>query len=298
MSITYAGIRGNKDLTLPSVQGWGTNLNIMKDPPRGIFTRKKTRVGDDNRILDEIKGSGNRVAENIMVYQRGVNPFVEVDMGGSGTQGGGLTSISKVQPKLPHRILNNGAFRPPSHIFEQRNILPLSRLPRRAVHVATNPESIRYEKLVNPDYVKAASNPKLVIENFQVDKRFANKDGYSNYDYQLDKNVPNHSMKTNIQGLQKFGQMNYNKKHTRNLPNRGFMINKGDKRIDLSNTNVDRDFTRLREQSKFGNASFEDRGIVSSKIYRDIPQSVVSSVKETNLRNKSSDIYNQYIFRN
>lgn len=296
MSISFSALRESKNLTLPSVQGWGGNLNIMKDPPKGIFTKKKIRVGDDNTILDQQKASGDRVAENVMVYARGVNPFVEVDMGNNGTQGGRLTAISKVQPKLPHRI-GDGAFRPSVDMFMQYNTHPLSRLPRRAVHVTTNPESIRYAKLVNPDNVKAASNPKLLIEGFQVEKKFLPQDGYSNHNYLLEKNVPNHSMKTNVRGIDRNGDTQYRKEHARNLPSRSFMINRGDRRIDLTNQQMIRDYTRLRENTPFGKSQIDNRGVNPTGIFRELPHSVTTSVKESDLRNRSSSIYNSYLFR-
>ena len=36
--------------TLPSVEGWGTNMNIVRDPPKSIHTRRKDKVGDTSEI--------------------------------------------------------------------------------------------------------------------------------------------------------------------------------------------------------------------------------------------------------
>ena len=142
MAISYSAIVGwnSGKATLPSVESWSSNLNILRDPPKSIYTRKIDRVGQTSEITQMIQDSGDRAAECIQVYQRGVNPMVAVDFSNSGNNGGqrggsrqnaglsyGNLNNSK-QSYLPYRILDKGAFRPP--IRDQRSLLPLSRLPR------------------------------------------------------------------------------------------------------------------------------------------------------------------------
>ena len=38
--LSYDCIRGSsRKVTLPSVEMWGTDINILKDPPKSLFTR-------------------------------------------------------------------------------------------------------------------------------------------------------------------------------------------------------------------------------------------------------------------
>ena len=40
----------NEHITLPSVEGWGTNLNILRDPPKAVWTRRRDKVSDTQDI--------------------------------------------------------------------------------------------------------------------------------------------------------------------------------------------------------------------------------------------------------
>ena len=134
MSLSYSGLVNHGKLTLPSVDTWGTNMNILRDPPSSITTRRVNKVGDTSSITSMIDDSGNRACEAIQVYARGVNPFVSVDYGNYGNNGGQLSGgiTSGVYPgrsaKLPYPIMRDGAFRPP--LMLQGDLLALSRLPR------------------------------------------------------------------------------------------------------------------------------------------------------------------------
>ena len=68
--ISYKGIigHGGGRLTLPSVESWSQNMNILRDPPKGISTRKKDRLGQTSEIAKMIDDSGDRACENIKVY--------------------------------------------------------------------------------------------------------------------------------------------------------------------------------------------------------------------------------------
>ena len=148
MSISYSGLTSRGKVTLPSVGNWG-NLNILRDPPKSIHTRRIQKVGDDSQIIDEIGGSGNRICEAINHYARGVNPMVSVQYSNTGYGGNGTSSIgtggkcgTNAQAFLPYRIMNGGAFRPP--IQRQEDLLPLSRLPRLFTCADTNKQLIDY----------------------------------------------------------------------------------------------------------------------------------------------------------
>jgi hypothetical protein len=137
--------------TLPSVENWYTNTNILKLPPQAIFTRRKDKVGDDLQITGWIDDSGDRICEGISKYSRGINPMVSVSYSNynAGTNGSPLTYSNKTEAKLPYKAMDNGAFRPP--ILTQEDLLPLSRLPRNRVSVMANPEF--------PNYLRKVENP-------------------------------------------------------------------------------------------------------------------------------------------
>ena len=137
--LSYSGLVNYGTITLPSVETWGTNMNILRDPPKSVMTRKIDKVGETSSITEMIDQSGNRACEAIQVFARGINPSVSVsynNYGNNGGQGqsGSLPGLSVPmanmagQAKLPYTIMKDGAFRPP--VRTQEELLPLSRLPR------------------------------------------------------------------------------------------------------------------------------------------------------------------------
>lgn len=134
MALSYSGIVNYGKATLPSVESWGTNMNILRDPPKSVHTRKIDKVGETSAITTAVDESGDRFCEAINYYARGQNPMVSVSYG----QGQPTSSnFSSGQAYLPYRIARDGAFRPP--IWRQEDLLPLSRLPRIWTEVSTQP---------------------------------------------------------------------------------------------------------------------------------------------------------------
>lgn len=133
-------------VTLPSVDG----VNIIRDPPKSVFTRRITKVGDDDSITNLIDGSGDRVCEAINTYARGVNPMVEVSYNNASNNGGrtGGTSYATTQAQafLPYRIMDGGAFRAP--MVAPTELLPLSRMPRVHTFAAANPGFVDFTKSI------------------------------------------------------------------------------------------------------------------------------------------------------
>lgn len=111
-------------------------MNILRRPLRSIQTRRIDKVGQTQNILLEQDDSGDRIAEAINVYARGVNPSVSVSYDNFSNNAGALSArIQGIgQATLPYKIQN---FRPP--VFRQEDLLPLSRLPRVWNHATTNP---------------------------------------------------------------------------------------------------------------------------------------------------------------
>jgi len=134
--LSYSVLQNYPKVTLPSVEMWGTNMNILKDPHRSITTRKIDKVGNTQGILLSQEESGDRIAEMIKIYPRGVNPMVSVSYDNQGTNGGSRGSITdrRSAVKLPYRP---EVFRPP--IVRQEQLMPLSRQPREWFYALTNP---------------------------------------------------------------------------------------------------------------------------------------------------------------
>jgi hypothetical protein len=134
MALSYSGIVNYGKATLPSVESWGTNMNILKDPPKSVHTRKIDRVGETSAITTAVDESGDRFCEAINYYARGQNPMVAVSYG-QGQQKS--NNFSSGEAFLPYRIARDGAFRPP--VWRQEDLLPLSRMPRIWTEVNTQP---------------------------------------------------------------------------------------------------------------------------------------------------------------
>ena len=148
MSISYNCIIGHKQkVTLPSVSGGLGSMYIQKNPPSSIHTRRISKVGETSSLTSLIDDSGDRINEAILNYARGVNPMVSVSYGnqGNGTMNGNVTSNSaKPMASMPNRIMDKGDFRPP--IYDRRELLPLSRLPRTTTSSFTQPSFVDYSK--------------------------------------------------------------------------------------------------------------------------------------------------------
>ena len=149
-------------VTLPSVESWGTNMNILRDPQKSITSRRVDKVGQNNTITELIDGSSDRICDSILVYARGVNPMSSVSydnnsnnaglariapgIGGvfDQTQNNGNLFNGRTQASLPYKAMNGEAFRP--LIKSQRELMALSRLPRTWFGTTSQPGFVDYSK--------------------------------------------------------------------------------------------------------------------------------------------------------
>jgi len=136
MSISYSGLTSYGKASMPSVESWGTNMNILKDPPKSLYTRRIVKVGQTSEITEMIDESGNRNAECILPFARGVNPMVSVSYQNNGKG-------ANVQASLPYKV-HSDAFRPP--VRTQYDLLPLSRLPRVWTTAFSKPGFVDFSK--------------------------------------------------------------------------------------------------------------------------------------------------------
>jgi hypothetical protein len=148
--ISYSALNNYGKSSLPSNDGWG-QLNILKDPPKSIHTRRVDKVGETSSITEMVDESGNRSCEAISLYARGVNPSVSVSYSNDGNNGGqrvggNITTqgCPTTQAFSPYTIIKDGAFRPP--IRRQEDLLPYSRRPRVFFKQDTNPSLPDYSK--------------------------------------------------------------------------------------------------------------------------------------------------------
>lgn len=151
MAFSYSGLRNYGKSTLPSVEAGLGSMNILKDPPKSIYTRRVDKVGQTSDITQMIQDSESRSCEVIKPYARGRNPFVSVEYQNYGNSGGQLSggvcnASARPMARLPYAIggAHNDVFRPP--MLKQENLLPLSRLPRVWTNVKTTPEFIDFRK--------------------------------------------------------------------------------------------------------------------------------------------------------
>lgn len=145
--ISYSGLVNYGKATLPSIDSWSTNNNILRDPPKSIHTRRIDKVGDTSEITSMIDESENRACEAILPFARGVNPFVSVSYDNNSNNGGkkgGITVGGQTQAYLPYRVMKDGAFRPP--VVSQYDLLPLSRMPRVWTTAFTQPGFTDFSK--------------------------------------------------------------------------------------------------------------------------------------------------------
>ena len=151
MSINYNAVIGkHAKATLPSVDGWQSTNSILRDPPKSITTRRIDRVDADGSLNKLYAESGDRFSENINLYARGVNPFVAVQYGNTQYSSGNIGTATNAgtvnSGKLPYRIMDGGAFRPPQ--LTQEQLLPLSRQPRNFTSMESNPQFVDYTKTI------------------------------------------------------------------------------------------------------------------------------------------------------
>ena len=150
--LSYSALINSGRVSLPSVESWGTNMNILRDPPKSIHTRKIDKVGETSSITRMIDDSSDRASEAIMVYPRGINPSVSVsytNIGNNGgqSQAGSIAGLNNTtQAKLPYTVMKDGAFRPP--VLRQEELMPLSRQPRVWTSQFSQPGFVDFSKRV------------------------------------------------------------------------------------------------------------------------------------------------------
>jgi len=147
--LSYSAITNYGRVTLPSVEGGFGSMNILRDPPKSITTRRIDKVGQTSLITDMVDESHTRSCENIRQFALGINPFVSVSYTNEGNNGGqrtnGLSYSNQGKNAYPpYTVMRDGAFRPP--VLRQEQLMPLSRQPRIWTQATTNPDFPDFSK--------------------------------------------------------------------------------------------------------------------------------------------------------
>lgn len=145
--ISFSSITDRPKTNLDDVSDWYITNTIIKDPVKGITTRRIIKVGENNDLLDAEDESTDR-NDAILQFSRNVNPMVSVQYNNTGGGFGRSGRGRDAQAFLPYRVMKDGAFRPP--IVDQRDLMPLSRQPRNTTSINTAAEFIDYSKGIKP----------------------------------------------------------------------------------------------------------------------------------------------------
>jgi len=148
MVFSYSALNNYGKSTLPSVESFGTNNNIIRDPPKSIMTRRINKISDTNLLNEMIDESEDRNSECIQRFARGVNPMVNVSYSNSNNMSGknysGQQSSLNLHQVYKRPAFDNGAFRPP--VRTENQLLPLSRMARKTTHINVNKSNVDYSK--------------------------------------------------------------------------------------------------------------------------------------------------------
>ena len=116
MAFSYSALNNYGKSTLPSVESFGTNLKIIRDPPKSIMTRRINKISDTNLLNEMIDDAEDRNSECIKRFARGVNPMVNVSYSNSNNMSGKNFSSSNntlnSQQTYKRPAFDNGSFRP------------------------------------------------------------------------------------------------------------------------------------------------------------------------------------------
>jgi hypothetical protein len=171
---SYSSLINKGKVTLPSVDSWGSNLSIMRDPPKSITVRRIDKVGDNNDIVKMIDES-DRCSDSVTRFARGVNPFVSVSYSNNGGQ----------QSFLPYTINKDGDFHPP--VPAPQDLLPLSRMPRNVTKIPSKPSIPHYLKELpnsREQNVQRTIKPEIISASVRASKTYSLQkpfqEGYTN----------------------------------------------------------------------------------------------------------------------
>lgn len=151
----FSNIQLNKSkATLPTNESWFNSHNIVKDPPKSIYTRRKAKVDPvEYRNFEEDK---SRLNESISKYTRGKNLMVPVSYN-NGT-GGKQAYLKNTHDTYRYEVET------------PKDTLPLSRtaIGNREIHTAKAATNLTFENSNVLDKNKVLTNDNINLEKHSV----------------------------------------------------------------------------------------------------------------------------------
>lgn len=140
----YSAIKTYGKVSLPSVEGWGNQSSIVKDPLKSITTRRRVKIGTTNTILEMMEDSFDR-NDAFAPVKYGTNPHTESNVR-SNPNGSKSSSFYPKKNILPNR--QDESIR--IEVSAPRDMLALSRQSRPRTSVAPVLKSVDHTiRLVN-----------------------------------------------------------------------------------------------------------------------------------------------------
>ena len=157
MSNAFSNIQLNKPkAVLPTNENWFTSNNIVKDPPRSIYTRRKPKVDlVEFRNFEEDK---SRLNESISKYTRGKNLMVPIQYNNNNGGYGQQAYLKRTHDTFRYEV------------EAPKDTLPLSRtaVGNREIHSAKAATNITFENSNIVDKNKVLTDNNIKIEKHSV----------------------------------------------------------------------------------------------------------------------------------
>jgi hypothetical protein len=150
--------------TMPSVEGWYNNTNIMKEPRKGRFTRRRQMTHDT-----QMEGALDRISENIQYIPRAQNNMIKVNYSNIGNPNAPKGTLA--QPaRNPYSI---DVFRPPA--ISVIDMMPVSKQRLTTINTMVNPSYKQYVADRNSQNIDKIINQENLRTEVTVGKVFTDK---------------------------------------------------------------------------------------------------------------------------
>jgi hypothetical protein len=155
--------------TMPSVEGWYNNTNIMKEPRKGRFTRRRQMTHDTQIERDQMEGALDRISENIQYIPRAQNNMIKVNYSNIGNPNAPKGTLA--QPaRNPYSI---DVFRPPA--ISVIDMMPVSKQRLTTINTMVNPSYKQYVADRNSQNIDKIINQENLRTEVTVGKVFTDK---------------------------------------------------------------------------------------------------------------------------
>ncbi len=155
--------------TMVSVEGWYNNTNIMKEPRKGRFTRRRQMTHDTQIERDQMEGALDRISENIQYVPRAQNNMIKVNYSNIGNPNAPKGTVA--QPaRNPYSI---DVFRPPA--ISVIDMMPVSKQRLTNISTMVNPSYKQFIQDRNCQNVEKVINQENLRTNLTIGKVYSDK---------------------------------------------------------------------------------------------------------------------------